>query len=34
VFCGAEHGLSKHRGRRVCSDCLAELRADVVSAAT
>jgi transcriptional pleiotropic regulator of transition state genes len=34
VFCGAEHDLSKHRGRSVCSDCLAELRADVVSAAT
>jgi AbrB family transcriptional regulator, transcriptional pleiotropic regulator of transition state genes len=31
VFCGAEYGLGKHRGRRVCSECLAELRADVVS---
>ena len=34
VFCGAEHGLSKHRGRRICPDCLAELRDEVVSAAT
>jgi transcriptional pleiotropic regulator of transition state genes len=33
VFCGSDEGLTEFRDRPVCQNCLADLRADVVSAA-